>query len=74
MKESDHCECPLIPLCREMIRILDIEEESDSGRSFHPTTINSCRTVDLLAMNAAISGIKDYLKNEAQDKQMHATA
>ena len=54
---------PLIPLCRELLRILDIKEESDSGRSFHPTTIQSCRTMDLEKLRDTLSGIRDYLEN-----------
>ncbi len=32
---------------RELVRLLTLEEESDSGRRFHPTTISSCRCMDL---------------------------
>lgn len=31
-------------LVRRMFAILDIEEESDSGKVFHPTYISSCRS------------------------------
>jgi hypothetical protein len=30
----------------ELVNLLTIEETSDSGRNFHPNTINSCRCMD----------------------------
>ena len=37
----------LADLTKQFIAILDITEESDSGRLFHPTNITSCRAGDL---------------------------
>ena len=32
---------------RELVRLLTIQEMSDSGRLFYPTSISSCRCMDL---------------------------
>lgn len=32
---------------RELVRLLTIQEMSDSGRVFYPTSITSCRCMDL---------------------------
>jgi len=37
----------LADLVKQFIYILDITEESDGGRLFHPTNITSCRAGDL---------------------------
>ena len=34
-------------LIREFLKILEKREVSDNGREFSPTTINSCRCMDL---------------------------
>lgn len=47
MHNLDH---PLVPLVREFIRLLDIVEESDNGRQFHPNYISSCRSMDAAKM------------------------
>jgi len=38
--------CSLDGVVCEFIRLLDIEEESDNGRSFRPNSITSCRAID----------------------------
>ena len=35
----------LAELCRDLFDMLDACEVSDSGREFHPTTIQSCRAM-----------------------------
>ena len=39
---------------REFFALLDIVEESDEGRRFHPTTIGSCRALDIPKLEAAL--------------------
>ncbi len=44
---------------RELIRLLDIEEESDSGTAFHPNRIRSCRVMDGMQMNQCLQKLKE---------------
>ena len=44
---------------RELIRLLEIEEESDSGSMFHPNRISSCRAVDGMQINQCIKKLKE---------------
>ena len=41
-----------------LIRLLEIEEESDSGTSFKPNRINSCRIMDAMQMNQCLQTLK----------------
>ncbi len=40
---------------QSFLQILKIQEESDSGRVFHPTTISSCRAYDLERINTLLN-------------------
>lgn len=42
----------------ELIRLLEIEEESDSGSPFKPNRINSCRIMDAMQMNQCLQTLK----------------
>jgi hypothetical protein len=53
---------PLERLVREFFKILDKTEESESGATFHPTAISSCRTADLIEMNKILNEMKEYIK------------
>lgn len=44
---------------REFFRILDIEEESENGRSFHPTYIASRRVLDMEKMEKALKQMRE---------------
>jgi hypothetical protein len=46
-------------LVKEFFRILDIEEESDEGRLFHPTFITSCRVLDQVKLNKTLARMKE---------------
>lgn len=48
----------LVELCRELIGYLEATEESDSGTTFHPTTINSCRCMVTKRISEIIPEIK----------------
>ena len=50
--------CALVAVVREFIRLLDIEEESDSGRIFHPNHIASCRVIDAAKMDQLLREMK----------------
>jgi hypothetical protein len=53
----------LVDLCREFIGYLETVEESDSGREFHPTTIQSCRCVVAARLGEIIPEIKAICEN-----------
>jgi hypothetical protein len=44
---------------RELIRLLEIEEESDSGTVFRPNKISSCRVMDGMQMNQCLKKLKE---------------
>ena len=48
----------LSDLVKEFLSILDIVEESDNGRQFHPTTIQSCRCMDLSRIGELLNDMK----------------
>jgi len=35
----------VVEIATELMKILSTKEESNNGREFHPTTINSCRVM-----------------------------
>lgn len=51
-------------LVRRMFAILDIEEESDSGRVFHPTYIASCRSYDADQLDVIFERMKAIVNYE----------
>ena len=51
-------------LCRDFIDVLEIVEESDSGREFHPNTISSCRSLDIVKMDKILEDIKKEINYE----------
>ena len=48
-------------LTGQLIYIFEYVEESDNGRVFHPTTITSCRTDDIIKLGEIMSKITDIL-------------
>lgn len=48
----------LADLTKQFIKILDITEESDSGRLFHPTNITSCRAGDLQKIGELLEALR----------------
>jgi hypothetical protein len=55
-----------LELWREFIWLLEIREESDSGREFCPNCISSCRAVDGQQMNDIIAAAKTLLDTQSQ--------
>ena len=51
-------------LVLRMFEILDIVEESDSGREFHPTTISSCRAGDAAKLELILERMKANVNYE----------
>ena len=47
-----------VELWRRFIRLLDVEEETDSGRAFHPNKISSCRSLDANELEQIINQAK----------------
>ena len=48
----------LADLVKQFIYILDITEESNSGRLFHPTNITSCRAGDLQKIGKLVEALR----------------
>jgi len=46
-------------LVKEFVEILDVVEESDSGTSFHPVYISSCRCLTGKRVNEIIKRMKE---------------
>jgi hypothetical protein len=55
-----------LDLWREFIRLLEIREESDSGREFSPNRIHSCRVMDGQQMNDIIAAAKTLLDTQSK--------
>lgn len=55
-----------LDLWREFIRLLEIREESDSGREFSPNRIQSCRVVDGQRIDEIITAAKSLLDTQTQ--------
>jgi hypothetical protein len=55
-----------LDLWREFIRLLEIREESDSGREFSPNRIHSCRVMDGQRMEDIIAAAKTLLDTQSQ--------
>ena len=54
----------LVNLVKEFIRLLDIEEETDEGRAFHPNYIASCRVMDGVKMEKLFKQMKELINRE----------
>lgn len=50
-------------LVRELFRLLDIKEETDEGRVFHPNRISSCRAMDAEKLNQVLKELKNVLED-----------
>lgn len=57
MEESEQQK--LIGLVLDFFEILDKEEMSDSGRKFHPTSITSCRCMDVEKLGKILPEMKE---------------
>jgi hypothetical protein len=49
------------------LQLMDIQEESDSGRVFHPNTITSCRANDLDQIRLFLDQLKSLTNPEGED-------
>lgn len=52
----------LTELLKKLFYYLDMTEESDSGRVFHPTIITSCRVMYQDKINDILKQLKEYTK------------
>lgn len=50
-------------LVKELFRLLDITEETDEGRVFHPNRISSCRALDAEKLDKVLTGLKHTLED-----------
>jgi hypothetical protein len=53
----------LLGLVREMIAIFETVEETDEGREFMPTKINSCRTQHVISLGEIFTRFKELTKD-----------
>lgn len=51
-------------LVRQLFRYLDMQEESDSGRMFHPVEITCCRAMLIPALNDVLDELKRIVKEQ----------
>ena len=54
----------LADLVKQFIYILDVTEESDGGRLFHPTNITSCRAGDLQKAGQLVEALRRASRNQ----------
>ena len=54
----------LVSLVKNMFYYLDMVEESEEGRKFHPTNISSCRVMDGEALNKILARMKDVANDK----------
>jgi len=54
-------------LVDELLKLLNTVEVSDSGREFHPTTINSCRTEHVMRLQEILPELADLLASAGQE-------
>jgi hypothetical protein len=50
-------------LVRELFRLLDITEQTDEGRVFHPNRISSCRALDAEKLEQVLKELKNTLED-----------
>lgn len=50
-------------LVKELFILLDITEETDDGRVFHPNQISSCRALDAEKLNQVLKELKNVLED-----------
>lgn len=60
-------------LVRRMLAILDIEEESDNGIIFHPTTIRSCRAGDAAQLEVILERMKAIVQHAPKKRESSRT-
>jgi len=46
---------------RQLFALLDITEETDDGRTFHPNTIQSCRILDAEKLDQVLCKLKKWV-------------
>ncbi len=58
---NEYTDADLAKCVKRFISLLDVKEESDSGRVFNPTTISSCRTLHLMELNDILSRMRELV-------------
>lgn len=64
IKEFDQSNETLEDCVRSLFKILDAQEESDSGRVFNPTTIGSCRLEHGAKLNVILPKMRKLVEKE----------
>ena len=50
-------------LVKELFMLLDITEETDDGRVFHPNRISSCSAMDAEKLNSILVALKHTMED-----------
>ena len=50
-------------LVKELFRLLDLTEETEEGRVFHPNRISSCRAMDAERLNSILVALKHTMED-----------
>ena len=62
----------LYVLVGELFKLLNTVESSEGGREFHPTTINSCRTLHVMRLDTLLPEIEKELANATNQARSEA--
>jgi hypothetical protein len=46
---------------KQLFALLDITEETDDGRIFHPNTVRSCRAMDAVKLDQVLCKLKKWV-------------
>jgi len=60
--QEEKCEESLIYLVKELFKMLDTVEESDNGRVFRPTNIETCRVLHSVKLKEILPKIRKIIK------------
>jgi len=56
-------------LLRELFNILDTKEESDGGRIFNPTTINTCRVIHSAKLKELLPKLRELVNTSNEEEE-----
>jgi len=69
-----HCSCSdlyeeLGEKIRQLFAILEVTEETDEGRVFHPNQIRSCRALDTEKLNTVLADLKRIVNAKSKENK-----
>jgi len=57
----------LVYLVKELFKMLDAKEESDNGRVFRPTNIETCRVLHSVKLKEILPKIRELVKGNDEN-------